>query len=81
MNRRNLMANAWVQRALILAVLLLIMLIGNRNFFSLGNLRTIMMSISIYGIMSCGMLLAMLTGGIDLARGSTAALTSVVCLW
>lgn len=81
MNRRNLMANAWVQRALILAVLLLIMLIGNRNFFSLGNLRTIMMSISIYGIMSCGMLLAMLTGGIDLAMGSTAALTSVVCLW
>lgn len=81
MNRRNMMANAWVQRALILAVLLLIMLIGNRNFFSLGNLRTIMMSISIYGIMSCGMLLAMLTGGIDLAMGSTAALTSVVCLW
>ncbi len=81
MRNRNLMANAWVQRVMIIAVLLIIMLIGNRNFFSLGNLRTIMMSISIYGIMSCGMLFAMLTGGIDLAMGSTAALTSVVCLW
>ena len=81
MRNKNLMANAWIQRVMIIAVLLIIMLIGNRNFFSLGNLRTIMMSISIYGIMSCGMLFAMLTGGIDLAMGSTAALTSVVCLW
>ena len=81
MNKKNLMANAWIQRVLIISVLLIIMLIGNRSFFTLGNLRTIMMSISIYGIMACGMLLAMLTGGIDLAMGSTAALTSVVCLW
>ncbi len=81
MKKNNFLTNAWGQRALILAVLLIIMLIGNRSFFSLGNLRTILMSIAIYGIMSCGMLLAMLTGGIDLAMGSTAALTSVICLW
>ena len=81
MKNKNLMANAWIQRIMIIAVLLIIMLIGNRKFFTFGNLRTIMMSISIYGIMSCGMLFAMLTGGIDLAMGSTAALTSVVCLW
>ncbi|MCR5388057.1 MAG: ABC transporter permease [Lachnospiraceae bacterium] len=81
MKKGTFLSNAWGQRALILAVLLIIMLIGNRNFFSLGNLRTILMSIAIYGIMSCGMLLAMLTGGIDLAMGSTAALTSVICLW
>ncbi len=81
MKRKNIFANVWAQRGLILAVLLLIMLIGNRSFFSLGNLRTILMSIAIYGIMCCGMLLAMLTGGIDLAMGSTAAFTSVICLW
>jgi len=81
MNRKNLFESVWAQRGLIIAVLLLIMLIGNRSFFSLGNLRTILMSISIYGIMCCGMLLAMLTGGIDLAMGSTAAFTSVICLW
>ncbi|MBQ8930157.1 MAG: ABC transporter permease [Oscillospiraceae bacterium] len=81
MKKQSAMANVWVQRGLILLVLLLIMLIGNRSFFSLGNLRTILMSISIYGIMCCGMLLAMLTGGIDLAMGSTAAFTSVICLW
>ena len=72
MKNRNLFANVWAQRALILAVLLIIMLIGNRSFFSLGNLRTILMSIAIYGTMCCGMLLCMLTGGIDLAMGSTA---------
>ncbi len=81
MNRKNLFENVWAQRGLIIAVLLLIMLVGNRSFFSFGNLRTILMSISIYGIMCCGMLLAMLTGGIDLAMGSTAAFTSVICLW
>ena len=81
MKKKSFLSNAWGQRALILAVLMIIMLIGNRSFFTLGNLRTILMSIAIYGIMSCGMLLAMLTGGIDLAMGSTAALTSVVCLW
>ena len=81
MKKNRLFANVWAQRGLILAVLLLIMLIGNRSFFSLGNLRTILMSIAIYGIMCCGMLLAMLTGGIDLAMGSTAAFTSVICLW
>ena len=81
MKNRNIFANVWAQRGLILAVLLVIMLIGNRSFFSLGNLRTILMSIAIYGIMCCGMLLAMLTGGIDLAMGSTAAFTSVICLW
>ena len=81
MKSKNIFANVWAQRALILAVLLIIMLIGNRSFFSLGNLRTILMSIAIYGTMCCGMLLCMLTGGIDLAMGSTAAFTSVVCLW
>ena len=81
MKKKNVFANVWAQRGLILAVLLIIMLIGNRSFFSLGNLRTILMSISIYGVMCCGMLLAMLTGGIDLAMGSTAAFTSVVCMW
>ena len=81
MKNKNIFANVWAQRALILAVLLIIMLIGNRSFFSLGNLRTILMSIAIYGTMCCGMLLCMLTGGIDLAMGSTAAFTSVVCLW
>ncbi|MCF0120291.1 MAG: ABC transporter permease [Oscillospiraceae bacterium] len=81
MKKKSFLSNAWGQRAVILAVLLIIMLIGNRSFFSLDNLRTILMSIAIYGIMACGMLLAMLTGGIDLAMGSTAALTSVICLW
>ncbi len=81
MNRKTSpMANVWVQRAVIIGVLLLIMAIFQRAFFSLGNARGILMAIAIYGIMSCGMLLVMLVGGVDLAMGSTAALTSVVAM-
>lgn len=76
----KLIGNAWVQRALILCVIVLIMAVFQRSFFSWNNMRSILLAISIYGIMSCGMLLAMLVGGIDLAMGSTAALTSCVAL-
>jgi ribose/xylose/arabinose/galactoside ABC-type transport system permease subunit len=57
------------------------MAVFQRAFFSWNNLRSILMAISIYGIMSCGMLLAMLVGGIDLAMGSTAALTSCIAMY
>ena len=56
------------------------MAIFQRSFFTVNNARSILMAISIYGTMSCGMLLAMLVGGVDLAMGSTAALTSVIAL-
>lgn len=73
--------NVWIQRGIILFVLLLIMAVFQRAFFSWNNVKSILLSISIYGVMSCGMLLAMLVGGIDLSMGSTAALTSVIALY
>ncbi len=76
----NLFSNVWMQRALILGILLIIMAVFQRSFFTANNFLSILMAISIYGIMSCGMLLVMLVGGVDLAMGSTAALTSVVAL-
>lgn len=78
---KNIFSNVWMQRALIIGVLLLIMAVFQRAFFSVNNLRSILMAICIYGTMSCGMLLVMLVGGVDLSMGSTAALTSCVALY
>ena len=81
MNRKtSLMSNVWMQRAVIIGILLIIMAIFQRSFFSIQNWRGILMAIAITGIMSCGMLLVMLVGGVDLAMGSTAALTSVIAM-
>ncbi len=74
------LGNPWSQRALILCVIVIVMALFQRSFFSWNNMRSILLAISIYGIMACGMLLAMLVGGIDLAMGSTAALTSCIAL-
>lgn len=73
--------NVWLQRAVILMVLFLIMAVFQRAFFTWNNVKSILLAISIYGIMSCGMLLAMLVGGIDLSMGSTAAFTSVIAMY
>src|SRR6218665_3758564 len=47
-------------------------------FFPAPNLSNISRQIAGFGIMSMGMLLVVLTGGIDLSIGSVAAFSSVV---
>lgn len=78
--KNDLFSNVWLQRGLIFAILIVVMGLFNSSFFTWNNMRSIMLAISIYGIMSCGMLLVMLVGGIDLAMGSTAALTSCIAM-
>ena len=54
---------------------------GSRIFLQLGNLTDILRQISLIGIVSLGMTLVILTGGIDLSVGSTLALsTSLVAM-
>jgi ribose transport system permease protein len=63
--------------------ILVVLVIGasfvSEDFFSLPNLANISRQVSGVGIMSVGMLLVVLTGGIDLSVGSVAALGSVLC--
>ena len=53
------------------------------GFFSLNNLFTIANTVSTVGITAIGMTLVLITGGVDLSVGSTAALAGVVTslLW
>jgi ribose/xylose/arabinose/galactoside ABC-type transport system permease subunit len=76
----KLMGNAWIQRATILAVICVIMAVFAQKFFLPENFKSILISISLYGVMACGMLFVILIGGIDLCVGSTAALASCIML-
>jgi erythritol transport system permease protein len=48
------------------------------NYFTLSNLLIMSSQVAIYGILSVGMLLVILNGGIDLSVGSVLALSGVV---
>lgn len=62
----------------ILAGLVLAASMVSADFFTAPNLSNISRQIAGFGIMSMGMLLVVLTGGIDLSIGSVAAFSSVV---
>ena len=51
---------------------------GSRIFFEAGNLTDILRQVSLIGIISLGMTLVILTGGIDLSVGSVLALSSAL---
>ena len=48
------------------------------NYFSLSNFLTMANHVAIYGLLSIGMLLVILNGGIDLSVGSALALAGVI---
>lgn len=72
------LGSTWGQRATILVIIMVVMAFAQPAFSSLGNLRSILIQIAIYGVMACGMLLVVLVGGIDLSLGSMAGLACVV---
>jgi ribose transport system permease protein len=51
---------------------------GTRIFFQLGNLTDVLRQVSLIGIISLGMTLVILTGGIDLSVGSVLALSTAL---
>lgn len=74
----SLLGNPWGQRLSILAVIMVVMVIFEPRFFMPSNASSILLAISLYGIMACGMLFVVLVGGMDLSVGSTAALTASI---
>ena len=68
----------WGQRALILAIIFVVMAILEPKFFTPKNVSSIFLAISVYGIMACGMLFVVLIGGLDLSVGSMAGLSAVI---
>lgn len=61
-----------------LAILMIVMSIVAQNFFTKGNIMDILRVNSIKGIMSIGMTLVLLTGGIDLSVGSVFAVSGAI---
>ena len=51
---------------------------GSRIFFQVGNLTDVLRQVSLIGIISLGMTLVILTGGIDLSVGSVLALSTAL---
>ena len=62
--------------ALILIILVFSFL--SPNYFTVSNFLTMANHVAIYGLLSIGMLLVILNGGIDLSVGSVLALCGVV---
>jgi ribose/xylose/arabinose/galactoside ABC-type transport system permease subunit len=63
----------------IFAVLVLVASFISGSFFSARNIGNVLRQVASTGVISMGMLLVILTGGIDLAVGSVAALGSILC--
>jgi ribose transport system permease protein len=73
-NKAKLMKT--IQKPLILLVVMLILTILQPQAFpTLSNFKSILLAISIYGIMVCGAIYPILLGGIDLSVGAVAALS------
>ncbi len=53
---------------------------GLRSFLSMSNLQVLLKDISITAVLSLGMLLVIISGGIDLSVGSVAALVTVIIM-
>ncbi|MDR2486587.1 MAG: ABC transporter permease [Clostridiales Family XIII bacterium] len=77
----NGIRGVWGLRALILILVCIFMAIVEPRFFRPDNFLSILLAISVYGIMSCGMLYVVLIGGLDLSMGSVAGLSAtIVCV-
>jgi len=61
-----------------LIVIVIVFSILSPNYFTVSNFLTMANHVAIYGLLSIGMLLVILNGGIDLSVGSALALAGVV---
>ena len=61
-----------------LIIIIIVFSILSPNYFTLANFLTMSNHVAIYGLLSIGMLLVILNGGIDLSVGSVLALSGVV---
>ncbi len=64
--------------ALIVIVLFVILALSTRNFLKWSNLKVIISSLSVDGIIVIGMTIVLISGGIDLSVGSTMCLSMTV---
>ncbi len=75
---KQIIGSSWGQKITILVIFMVVMFIFQRQFFQPSNWTSILRSISINGIMACGMFFVVLVGGLDLSVASMAALSATI---
>ena len=70
--------SAWGQRITLLVIICVVMAIFEPIFFKPNNYKSILLAISVNGIMVCGMLFTVLVGGMDLSVGSMAGISASI---
>lgn len=63
---------------ILIAVMIVLTVMQPGVFLTVGNFKSILLSISLYGIMVCGTIFTILIGGIDLSVGAVAASSSAL---
>ncbi|PVE21639.1 sugar ABC transporter permease [Microvirga sp. KLBC 81] len=77
--RRGFFASQTAYVAAALIVIMVVMAILSPAFLSAGNLANVAKNFSFVGIVTLGVTLVIVTGGIDLSVGSTMALSAITC--
>ncbi|MBM6593240.1 ABC transporter permease [Microvirga pudoricolor] len=77
--RRGFFASQTAYVAVALVVIMVVMSVLSSAFLSAGNLANVAKNFSFVGIVTLGITLVIVTGGIDLSVGSTMALSAIVC--
>jgi ribose/xylose/arabinose/galactoside ABC-type transport system permease subunit len=75
---KSIIGGQWGQRILILVIIFIVMAIFEPRFFKASNASSILLAISVFGTMACGMLFVVLIGGLDLSVGSMAGLSGTL---
>ena len=81
----NVLSGVFKQReaflTILVAIIFIVMGFTNKNFLKWTNISTIITSLAIDGIVVIGMTIILISGGIDLAVGSTLCLCITVAGW
>jgi ribose transport system permease protein len=77
--RRGFFASQTAYVAAALVVIMIVMSVLSSAFLSPGNLANVAKNFSFVGIVTLGVTLVIVTGGIDLSVGSTMALSAITC--
>lgn len=80
MRRSTSLSESFRELGLLLFIVILCVLfqLRNHNFLTLSNIRDLLANTAILGILAVGMMMVLLTGGIDLSIGATIALSGMV---
>lgn len=77
-NNKSALLKRFQKPLILLAVMLVMVILQPKIFPTWNNMLSILYAVSIYGTMICGMIFAVLLGGIDLSVGPVAALSGAV---